>query len=52
MKTNKAVTVVAIHKDKPIRRLDVDGKWPTGTWLQQRRAMIKLTEARKELNHE
>jgi len=41
--------VIEIRNGLTIKRLDVDGKWPKSTWLQQRRAMIKLSEARREL---
>lgn len=40
---------VNLMNGREVNRVDVEGKWPTGTWLQQRRAMLKLMEATKVL---
>ena len=50
MKTEK-LKLIHIKQDKVVERLDVAGKWPTQTWLQQRRAVIKLAEAKRELDN-
>ena len=40
-KTYPFIRVIQVHPQKIVWRLDVNGRWPTGTWLQ-----CKLVESR------
>jgi len=50
MNIKAKLVLVRVHKTLVVKRLDIDGKWPSKTWLQQRRAMIKLEEAKQEFD--
>ena len=47
-KTYPFIRVVQVHPQKIVWRLDVDGRWPTRTWLQCRLAELRLTVASED----
>ena len=44
-KTYPLIRVVQVHPQKIVWRLDVNGRWPTGTWLQCKLAELRLAAA-------